>query len=139
MVGMEAADLLVTRACRVTVIEALAGIAQGMARNNRMELVERVQAAGARMVTQAQILGAAGRSLQLQVAAENATRTLEIGEVLMVATGPRPVRDAVELLEAAGVDYELAGDCYRPGDFLTGIRDASMVALSVDHRFQSTA
>jgi len=139
MVGMEAADLLVTRACRVTVIEALAGIAQGMARNNRMELIERVQAAGAQTVTQAQILGAAGRFLQLQVAAENATRTLEIGEVLMIATGPRPVRDAVELLEAAGVDYALAGDCYRPGDFLTGIRDASMVALSVDHRFRSTA
>jgi 2,4-dienoyl-CoA reductase-like NADH-dependent reductase (Old Yellow Enzyme family)/thioredoxin reductase len=139
MVGMEAADLLVTRACRVTVIEALAGIAQGMARNNRMELIERVQAAGAQIVTQAQILGATGRSLQLQIAAEDATRTLEIGDVLMIATGPRPVRDAVELLEAAGIDYALAGDCYRPGDFLTGIRDASMVALSVDHRFRSTA
>ena len=133
MVGMEAADLLVTRACRVTVIEALASIAQGMARNNRMELIERVQAAGTQIVTQAQILGAAGRSLQLQVASENATRTLDIGEVLMIATGPRPVRDMVELLEAAGVEYALAGDCYRPGDFLTGIRDASMVALSVDH------
>jgi len=135
MVGMEAADLLATRACRITVIEALANIAQGMARNNRMELIERVQAAGVQIVTQAQIIAATGHSLKFKTAAETATRALEIGDVLMIATGPRPQRDAVELLEAAGIEYALAGDCYRPGDFLTAIRDASMVAFSVDHRF----
>jgi hypothetical protein len=52
--------------------------------------------------------------------------------VLLIAIGPRPVRDVVTVLEAAGVPYELAGDCYRPGDFLTAIRDAAMVALSVE-------
>ena len=133
MVGMETADLLVTRNCRVTVIEATADLAQGMARNNRMELIERVEAAGARIVTQATIVAAQGANLMLRIGEE--TRSHAIGEVLLIAIGPRPVRDVVKMLEAAGVDYELAGDCCRPGDFLTCIRDAWLVALSVDHRF----
>jgi NADPH-dependent 2,4-dienoyl-CoA reductase/sulfur reductase-like enzyme len=82
MVGMEVADLLATRRCSVTVVEALATVAQGMARNNRMELIERVAA----------------------------------------------------MLDAAQIPYEFVGDCYRPGDFLAAIRDAWMVALSMDRR-----
>jgi 2,4-dienoyl-CoA reductase-like NADH-dependent reductase (Old Yellow Enzyme family) len=134
MVGMEAADLLVTRNACVTVLEALADLAQGMARNNRLELVERVQAAGARLITQATILAATAASLSVRTADADMPQALAIGDVLMIAIGPRPVRDAVEILQAAGVEYELAGDCYRPGDFLTCIRDAWMVALSVDQR-----
>ena len=134
MVGMETADLLVTRACRVTVIEALADLAQGMARNNRMELIERVSAAGARLITQAMIVAAEGRNLSIRVGQESQVHPHPIGDVLVIAIGPRPVRDVVKILEAVGVDYALAGDCYRPGDFLTCLRDAWMVALSVDRR-----
>ena len=133
MVGMETADLLVARSCRVTVIEALADLAQGMARNNRMELVERVIAGGANMITQAAIVALEGGSLIIRAGED--TKAHAIGDVLLIAIGPRPVRDVVEILDAAGVDYALAGDCYRPGDFLTCIRDAWMIALSVDHRF----
>lgn len=135
MVGMEAADLLVTCAARVTVVEALKTIAQGMARNNRLELIERVQAAGTEILTEARILAIEGGALRLRVGSDDAERAIEIGDVLMIAIGPRPVRDAVEALEAAGVRYALAGDCYRPGDFLTAIRDGWMVAMSVERRF----
>jgi len=133
MVGMEAADLLVARACGVAVIEALGTLAQGMARNNRMELIERVQAAGAKLYTDTQVVKARGTRLELRNDG-GTEQAVDIGDVLMIAIGPRPVRDAVEVLEAAGVEYALAGDCNRPGDFLTSIRDACMVALSVDHR-----
>jgi len=34
------------------------------------------------------------------------------------------------------VPYALVGDANKPGDFLTCLRDAWMVALSVDHRFR---
>ena len=63
---------------------------------------------------------------------------IDIGDCLIVATGPEPVRDAVQVVEAAGVDYVLAGDCYRPGDFLSCLRDAWMVALSIEHRFRNS-
>jgi NADPH-dependent 2,4-dienoyl-CoA reductase/sulfur reductase-like enzyme len=131
MVGMEAADLLLARNAKVTVLELMASVAQGMARNNRMELIERVAARGGRVLTEARIERAAGASLQIRIGSAE-PQPLEIGDVLMIATGPRPVRDAVAVLEAAGVRYELAGDCSRPGDFLTALRDAWMVALSVD-------
>jgi 2,4-dienoyl-CoA reductase-like NADH-dependent reductase (Old Yellow Enzyme family)/thioredoxin reductase len=134
MVGMEAADLLVARDARVTVIEALATLAQGMARNNRMELIERVQAKGATLVTEANIVGARGHALELRIEADSRPSRVEIGDVLLIAIGPRPVRDCIPVLEAAAVPYELAGDCYRPGDFLTALRDAWLVALAVEHR-----
>jgi hypothetical protein len=70
--------------------------------------------------------------MNLRVGKTDVRRSIEMGDVLMIAIGPRPVRDVVELLEAVGVPYELAGDCYRPGDFLTAIRDGAMVAMSVD-------
>ena len=133
MVGMEAADLLLSRDARVTVLELTATVAQGMARNNRMELIERVAARGGRILTETRIEGAAGQAIELRAGSAQ-PETLEIGDVLMIATGPRPVRDAVGVLDAAGVPYELAGDCNRPGDFLTALRDAWMVALAVDSR-----
>jgi len=131
MVGMEAADLLVVRGARVTVIEMLATLAQGMARNNRLELVERVQAAGTELVTSARIESFESEEMRLRVGTEAAACAHRIGDVLMIAIGPRPMRDPVEVLEAVGVPYEFAGDCYRPGDFLTAIRDGWMVALAV--------
>ena len=132
MVGMEAADLLLARGgVQVTVLEMTASVAQGMARNNRMELIERVQARGGRILTETHIAAVRADSIETRTR-EGEPGTVEIGDVLMIAIGPRPVRDAVAALEAAGVPYELAGDCYRPGDFLTALRDAAMVALSVD-------
>ena len=50
----------------------------------------------------------------------------------LFATGPAPMRDVVSLLEAAGIHYELAGDCYRPGDFLSCLRDGFLAGLAVD-------
>jgi NADPH-dependent 2,4-dienoyl-CoA reductase/sulfur reductase-like enzyme len=134
MVGMEAADLLVARGAQVTVVEALPTLAQGMARNNRMELIERVEAKGATLLTKANIVAARGHALEIRIDADSRPSTVAIGDVLLIAIGPHPVRDCIPVLEAAGVPYELAGDCYRPGDFLTAIRDAWLVALAVEHR-----
>ncbi|MGZ9080351.1 MAG: oxidoreductase, partial [Burkholderiales bacterium] len=42
MVGLETADLLSARGATCTIVEALSSVAPGMARNNRMEVIERV-------------------------------------------------------------------------------------------------
>jgi len=132
MVGMEAADLLVARKAKVRVVEALAGLAQGMARNNRFELIERVNAQDAELLTEAAIVDIQDRSMTLRWGKSREERRIDIGDVLMIAIGPRPVRDAAAVLDEAGVAYEFAGDCDRPGDFLSAIRDGWMVALSID-------
>jgi 2,4-dienoyl-CoA reductase-like NADH-dependent reductase (Old Yellow Enzyme family)/NADPH-dependent 2,4-dienoyl-CoA reductase/sulfur reductase-like enzyme len=138
MVGIEAADLLGARGHAVTVIEAQGVLAPGMARNNRMELLERVAGRGTRFMTGTSIVRAQGTMLRVRAAGDRESE-IPAGDILMLAIGPRSERGAVAAVEAAGVPYELAGDCCRPGDFLTGIRDAWMVALSIEHRSGSEA
>lgn len=137
MVGAEAADLLSVQGKQCTIVEMLGTIANGMARNNRMELVERLAARGTQLLTRVKVDRAAGTTLTLR-GDDGTIRDIDVGDALIFATGPAPVRDVVPLLEEAGVDYELAGDCYRPGDFLSCLRDGWLAALSVDHRFRDT-
>jgi 2,4-dienoyl-CoA reductase-like NADH-dependent reductase (Old Yellow Enzyme family)/NADPH-dependent glutamate synthase beta subunit-like oxidoreductase len=138
MVGAEAADLLTVQGKQCTIVEMLGTIATGMARNNRMELVERLAARGTQLLTRVKVERAVGATLTLR-AVDGSVRDIDGGDALIFATGPAPVRDVVPLLEEAGVDYELAGDCYRPGDFLSCLRDGWLAALSVDHRFRDAA
>jgi 2,4-dienoyl-CoA reductase-like NADH-dependent reductase (Old Yellow Enzyme family) len=135
MVGMETADLLSVRGVQCSVVEALAAVALGMARNNRMELVERVTARGTRILTHANVLSAQGHSLELE-GADGAATTLDIGGFLIVAIGPAPDQEGKRACIEAGVPHAVIGDAYKPGDFLSCLRDAWMVALSVDHRFR---
>ena len=135
MVGAETADLFSAQGKHCSIVEMLGTIASGMARNNRMELVERLAARGTEMLTRVKVKRAHGNTLSLRFD-DGATREIEVGDALIFATGPAPVREVVALLEEAGIDYELAGDCYRPGDFLSCLRDGWLAALSVDHRFR---
>jgi 2,4-dienoyl-CoA reductase-like NADH-dependent reductase (Old Yellow Enzyme family)/thioredoxin reductase len=138
MVGAETADLLTLQGKQCTLVEMLGTMAAGMARNNRMELVERLAARGTPMLTRVKVEHATGTTLTLRTD-DGAARDIDVGDALVFATGPAPVRDVVPLLEEAGIDYELAGDCYRPGDFLSCLRDGWLAALSVDHRFRGVA
>jgi 2,4-dienoyl-CoA reductase-like NADH-dependent reductase (Old Yellow Enzyme family)/thioredoxin reductase len=133
MVGAETADALRVRGADVTVVEIQAGIANGMARNNRFELVERLAADGVRLLTHCRILGLRGNELEVQVRDE-APHRIPVGDMLVFATGPRPALDVVPAVEATGIPYARVGDCNATGDFLAALRDAWMVALSVDER-----
>jgi 2,4-dienoyl-CoA reductase-like NADH-dependent reductase (Old Yellow Enzyme family)/NADPH-dependent 2,4-dienoyl-CoA reductase/sulfur reductase-like enzyme len=137
MVGMETADLLSVRGIRCTVVEMLGNVAVGMARNNRTELIERVVARGTRILTETRVADAAGAALEV-ADANGTTTTLDIGDFLIIATGPVSDKEAPRACEDAGVPYALVGDANKPGDFLTCLRDAWMVALSVDRRFCQT-
>ncbi|MDB5812504.1 MAG: hypothetical protein JWN94_4626 [Betaproteobacteria bacterium] len=136
MVGVETADLLSQQGKRCTVIEALASVASGMARNNRIELLDRLKLRGVRIMLAAQVVKAAGRALDVRSGEDQAQR-VDIGDCLVIATGPAPALDAVAAVEAAGIDYARVGDCNQPGDFLSCLRDAWMVALSIDERFNA--
>ena len=58
------------------------------------------------------------------------------GDAIVLAIGPRPLRDVTQLADAAGVPWVMAGDCNNvPGDFLTAIRDASMIAWAAEEKF----
>lgn len=135
MVGMETADLLSLRGVCCTVVEALPTVAAGMARNNRLELIERIEARGNRILTRAVVLNAEASYLEVE-GPDGSTEKLEIGEFLIVAIGPAPDVEAADLCAEVGAPFAVVGDAYRPGDFLSCLRDASMVALSIDQRWR---
>ena len=72
-----------------------------------------------------------GFELAVQIGQSQPTR-LEIGEVLIFATGPRANTSVLDDVISLGVPFAQVGDCNAPGDFLTAIRDAWMVGLSID-------
>jgi 2,4-dienoyl-CoA reductase-like NADH-dependent reductase (Old Yellow Enzyme family)/NADPH-dependent 2,4-dienoyl-CoA reductase/sulfur reductase-like enzyme len=129
IVGLETADLLTARGCRVTILEMGDTVAPGMARNNRFEVLDRLERGRARILTGARVESV----LDGRLVVDQRGDALEIdpGDVVIVAIGPEPNRDVLPEIEAAGVPYVLVGDCNQPGDFLTAIRDASMAALAL--------
>jgi len=137
MVGIETADLLVTRGCRVTVLELQAVVAREMARNNRAEVLARLEDHQARILTEATIERIVDG--QFVVKRHGEESRLAPGDAVIVAIGPEPNRDVMPVVEASGLPYVLVGDCNQPGDFLTAIRDASMAALAVNHRLAAGA
>ncbi|MDB5804553.1 MAG: hypothetical protein JWN73_1875 [Betaproteobacteria bacterium] len=130
MVGAETADALRVRGVQTSVLEMQPLIANGMARNNRLELVERLAADGVRLVTDCRILGGSGTGLDIQIKDAQQSRH-EIGDWLVFATGPKPNLEVLDMVEATGIPYARVGDCNAPGDFLAALRDAWMVAVSV--------
>lgn len=131
MVGVEIADLLRLKACDIQVLEMQATAANGMARNNKFELLERIAESGVRVITQCRIERLSGHQVHVQIGA-NAPTALDIGDVLVFATGPRPNSSVLDAVKSLGVPFAQIGDCSAPGDFLTAIRDGWMVGLSID-------
>ena len=131
MVGVEIADLLRLKQCDIQVLEMQATAANGMARNNKFELLERIADDGVRVITQCRIESLEQRHITVQIGQSQPVR-LEIGEVLIFATGPRANTSVLDDVISLGVPFAQVGDCNAPGDFLTAIRDAWMVGLSID-------
>ena len=129
IVGLETADLLAARGCRVTILEMGDRVAPEMARNNRYDVLARLERRQARILTETRLASVAdGR---LVVHQRGVDLEIDPGDVVIAAIGPEPNRDVLPEIEGAGVPYVLVGDCNRPGDFLTAIRDASMAALAL--------
>ena len=67
MVGVEVADLLRLKGCDIQVLEMQATAANGMARNNKFELLERIAAAGVRVITKCRIENLSERHLTVKI------------------------------------------------------------------------
>jgi dimethylglycine catabolism A len=137
MVGIETADLLTARGCRVTVLEMRDTLAPEMARNNRYEILERLAAHDVVLRMGTTIRGTSGDCLLLS--SVDGEHRFEPGDAVVLAIGPEPERGPLQAVVASGSHYALVGDCNRPGDFMTAIRDASMVAQALSLPGSETA
>jgi len=133
MVGIETADTLIHhRGIRATVLEGLSVIAKEMARNNRYDVLERLEKGGARGLVNAPVESVEDGTVWAKI--EDARTPVDAGDLIIAAIGPIPNRDIVPEVERAGVPYALAGDCNQIGDFLSAVRDGWMLALGIDAR-----
>jgi dimethylglycine catabolism A len=134
MVGIETAECIAARNCRVTILEGRSVVANEMARNNRWDVLLRLKKAETKIVTDMPVVSVDGDVITCRSGSELVRHPA--GDAIVLAIGPRPVRDVAELAEGAGVPWVLVGDCNNvPGDFLTAIRDASMVAWAAEQKF----
>ena len=132
MVGIETADTLGERGCQVTVIEMQGVVAKEMARNNRFDVVARVEASGATILTNTVIDSLRDGEFVLRTGER--VHSVPVGDAVILAVGPAPDLRVMPEIEAAGIPHVLVGDCNKPGDFMTAIRDASMVAVAIQMR-----
>lgn len=132
MVGIETAEILGVRGCAVTVIEIQPTVARDMARNNRFDVLTRLEQHDVRLLTETTIEGVMdGKLILLR---DGARTYYDPGDVIVLAVGPAPNRDIVALVEKTGLLSVLVGDCNQPGDFLSAIRDASMTVIAMNDR-----
>jgi len=130
MVGIETADTLTHyRGVKATVIEGLPVIAKEMARNNRYDVLDRLEKGGARVLANAPVESVDGDIIWAMLEGERTP--IEAGELIIAAIGPVPNRDIVPEVERSGTPYVLAGDCNEIGDFMTAVRDGWMLALAM--------
>jgi 2,4-dienoyl-CoA reductase-like NADH-dependent reductase (Old Yellow Enzyme family)/thioredoxin reductase len=132
IVGLEAAEMLSLRGCRITVLEAMGAIAPAMARNNRTDIMIRLRAAGAVFHTGARAERLEDGVLHGVMGGE-ALRLDGITHVI-AAVGALPNREPLDAVEASGMPHTLVGDANQPGDYLSVLRDAWMVGLALGLR-----
>jgi 2,4-dienoyl-CoA reductase-like NADH-dependent reductase (Old Yellow Enzyme family)/thioredoxin reductase len=134
MVGIETAECIAKRASHVTILEGQSVVAKEMARNNRWDVLLRLREANAQIMTDVPVISIEGDSILCR-GGQGAVRH-PAGDRIVLAIGARPVRDVAKLADEAGVPWVMVGDCNNvPGDFLTAIRDASMIAWAAEERF----
>ena len=134
MVGIETAECIAKRAKRVTILEGQNVVAKEMARNNRWDVLLRLREARAEIMTGVPVMSIEGDTISCR-RGEDIVR-YPTGDRIVLAVGARPVRDVAKLADEAGVPWVTVGDCNNvPGDFLTAIRDASMIAWAAEERF----
>jgi pyruvate/2-oxoglutarate dehydrogenase complex dihydrolipoamide dehydrogenase (E3) component len=129
IVGLEVADVLVQRGCRISILEALPAIAPAMARNNRTDLMIRLREVGTSFHTKVRDARLAGDVLHFTE--DGAAREIASVTHVIAAIGALPNHDALAAVEDSGIPFTLVGDANQPGDFLSVLRDASMMGLAL--------
>jgi 2,4-dienoyl-CoA reductase-like NADH-dependent reductase (Old Yellow Enzyme family) len=128
IVGLEVADVLALRGCRITVLEAGSALAPQMARNNRTDLLIRLREAGVTFHTGVAVQRLRGATLEARIGDD--LHEIPAG-IVIAAIGAVPNRDVLAAVEATGLPFTLVGDANQPGDFLSVLRDAGMTAWAI--------
>ncbi len=128
LVGIETLDFLADKNVSGIVVELRSQIAPEMARNNRFEILERLQNNKFDLLTNAKIQNIENGIITLST--KGRAKSYPIGDAIITAIGVIPNRTMENIIIDTGIPYKLIGDCNIPGDFMSAIRDASLSAFA---------
>ena len=94
IVGLETADLLTARGCRVTILEMGDSVAPEMARNNRFDVLARLERGTGMHSDRGQSRSRGGRPARRSSPGRGSSK-VDPGDVVIAAIGPEPNRDVV--------------------------------------------
>ena len=130
-VGIETADLLLEKGCKVSVIEYKKNLAEGLSKSNRREILDRLENASVQILTNAYIINVMSHDIELNID-NGSIQKVSIGDALIIAVGAQPQLNVLEEIQILGISHVVVGDANSPGDFMSCIRDAWMVGSCVD-------
>jgi pyruvate/2-oxoglutarate dehydrogenase complex dihydrolipoamide dehydrogenase (E3) component len=130
-VGIETADLLLEKSCKVTIIEYKKALAEGLSKSNRREILDRLENAAVQIFTNANIINVMPCEIEFNIN-NGLMQKVSIGDALLIAVGAQPKLSLLGEIQDLGISYVVVGDANSPGDFMSCIRDAWMVGSSVD-------
>jgi 2,4-dienoyl-CoA reductase-like NADH-dependent reductase (Old Yellow Enzyme family)/thioredoxin reductase len=115
LIGMEAAEWLAEKGINVTVVELLEDIARDMEMISRKLLLKRLADMPIEIITNAKVTRIEERGLVYEKTDDNEAefKIIDI-DLLVVATGTRPVRRLADELKSAGIPFREAGDMVKP-------------------------
>lgn len=128
MVGLETADFLAARGKEVVVIELLEELGPTITPTARATLLFRLEQARVEIIT-AVVLEHWGSEGVVLRRRDGTIRRVKDIENVVVAVGSRPNR--LKLPENASFLWKRVGDCEKPRDILTDIREAAEVAMAL--------
>jgi len=108
MIGCEAAEFLVGKGKKVTIVEMLRRIASDLTPSYRWVVIDRLRDAGVRMETDAKVVEITEGGVWVDQ--EGHSEFIE-GDTVVLAVGLRPNCRAAEMLEGKVGELYLAGDC----------------------------
>ena len=127
-VGVEAAAYLAERGKRVVVTRRGKRMAEKMLPSLRRVFLSYLRERGVEMHTEVEYVELREQGL---VVREGGRETLLPARSVVLATGSEPVRETYEAWEETGVEVHAVGDCSRPRDIASAIREGHEVACAL--------
>lgn len=128
-VGCETAELLAEKKNRVTVLEMLPSIANGLEASNLTDLLAAFASYGVNVVTEAVVKEISADSVTYE---NKGCKLTAKADMIILSAGRKPVgTDLAQELKAAGYSVHTIGDANVPGKFMTATTDAFFLASRI--------
>lgn len=125
-VGCEVAELLLTKGNRITILEMLSDIANGLESSNRGELLASFAEGRVNVVTQARVQAIESDCVRYQ---KDGVDCVAKSDLTIASTGMRAVgQDLKVTLQQAGYTVHVVGDAKRPRKFIDATREGFFAA-----------